>query len=123
MSLAPIGADRQAKIRSLFEMQNKSSKQNATTCGIRGDNLAATLRDAIEDMMSDDMPRGDVISDMASAASIDVGTVNQIVPEDPGTDVSINCPPMARLEGFASALEIPVERLISAAEDDGCTYE
>ena len=34
---------------------------------------------------------------------------------------TIDCPPRSRLEGFAELLGVSVNRLIRAAEDDGCS--
>ena len=80
----------------------------------RGDSLANELNQIID---GKSMDRADVLDAMASAASISVSTVNQIL------NGSIDCPPLARLEGFASALSVSIGRLISAAEGDGCEYD
>ena len=63
------------------------------------------------------MPRSEIVAEMASAAGISTNTVNQIL------NAGINCPPLERLEGFAEVLDVSVERLIDAAEEDGCEYE
>ena len=54
--------------------------------------------------------------DLGNAAGISESTVSQIM------DGSIFCPPRNRLEGFADLLNVPVSRLITAAEADGCDY-
>ena len=81
-----------------------------------GANLGRLLDRLIEEQVTEDRPRADVVSDMGDAAGIDSGTVNQIVAGD------INCPPMERLEGFAEVLDVSVGSLVEAAESDGCMY-
>ncbi len=54
--------------------------------------------------------------ELGSAMGIDASTVGQIL------NGSINCPPLSRLEGAASALGTSFGRLRSAAERDGCDY-
>lgn len=82
----------------------------------KGTDLASLLNSRIEAQVSDDTSRSDIISQMARSAGIASGTVNGIL------DASINCPPINRLEGFASVLGVSVSRLRSAAESDGCEY-
>ena len=81
-----------------------------------GRKLAALLNRLIDAKATDARPRSDVIGAMADGAGIDAGTVNQIL------DASIDCPPLARLEGFARVLDESVERLKSAAGEDGCKF-
>lgn len=83
---------------------------------LKGARLATILNTAIDGMTDDDTSRGDVISQMARAAGIASGTVNQILAGD------INCPPLNRLEGFADVLGVSMSRLQGAAESDGCEY-
>ena len=78
-----------------------------------GSSLASLLNDLI-DSRSDS--RSDVINRMASAAGIEPSTVNQIL------SGSINCPPMERLAGFATALNTSTKRLEDAAKRDGCEF-
>gem|GEM_PF-3029471 len=69
---------------------------------VKGARLRALLDPAIERLMgSRDWSRAEVVEAMASAAGIDVGTVNQILTEGSG---SINRPPPGRLRGFARVL-------------------
>ena len=79
-----------------------------------GKALASFLEAQIE-KSSDD--RADVIERMGTAAGIDASTVNQILRED------IICPPLQRLRGFARALSVSADRLMSEAEKDGCKFE
>ena len=51
---------------------------------------------------------------LGTAARIAEGTVSQIM------SGSIICPPIARLNAFARHLDVPVSRLVRAAERDGC---
>ena len=55
-------------------------------------------------------------ADLAEAAGVDEDTMEQILSGD------INCPPRERLDGLAGLLDVPVSRLIDAAEEDGCDY-
>ena len=57
------------------------------------------------------------MSQLARAAGISTGTVNQIL------NAEINCPPLRRLEGFAEVLGVSTDAVIRAAEGDGCNYE
>lgn len=108
-SLVPIGADPQSTIRS--------AAQPSSCPATRGEQLAGTLNGLIDNAESEDYPRPDIVSDMGQAAGIDSGTVNQIL------NAEINCPPIDRLEGFASVLNTSLDRLVDAAEADGCTYD
>lgn len=69
-------------------------------------NLLAELRDERE--LSNDQ--------LGEAMGISASTVGQIIAGE------INCPPLSRLEGAASALGTSLSRLRSAAERDGCDY-
>lgn len=80
-------------------------------------NLTSLLNSAIDELVNDDTTRSDVMARMGSAGGISESTVEQILSE------SINCPPLRRLRGFARALGISAERIISAAESDGCEYD
>jgi len=82
-----------------------------------GEALAAELNRLIDNQVTEERTRDDVIAEMASAAGIDESTVNQILRGE------INCPPVERLEGFASVLDVAVSDLVSAAEEDGCVFE
>lgn len=81
-----------------------------------GARLASLLNSAIDDKITDDKSRSDVIQEMATAASISPGTVNQIL------NASINCPPLNRLRGFSRVLSPSFASMQSAAENDGCEY-
>lgn len=82
----------------------------------QGAELASVLTSAINGLASEDQPEGQIIDEMADAAGIEPGTVRQIL------DGSINCPPIERLEAFASVLDVPVETLVEAGNRDGCDY-
>ena len=98
----------------------KKKSANRTVCGINaGANLARVLNDAIEsevESRGEDATEADVIGEMAEAAGISPSTVNQILSGD------INCPPIQRLQGFAEVLDVTVDDLTSAGEEDGCNY-
>lgn len=55
-------------------------------------------------------------ADLAEAVGVDEDTMQQIL------DGEINCPPRGQLDGLADLLDVPVSRLIGAAEEDGCDY-
>jgi HK97 family phage prohead protease len=79
--------------------------------------LGRLLDETIDDEVTDDRTRGDIIDDMAGAAGIAPDTVRNII------NGSIDCPPLDRLEGFAETLSgVSINQLISAAERDGCEY-
>jgi hypothetical protein len=82
-----------------------------------GQNLANLLNGHIDDMVTDDTPRSDIVAEMASAAGIEPGTVNEILTND------IPCPPLIRLEGFSEVLPASLSAITEAAEEDGCSYE
>ena len=82
-----------------------------------GESLGSLLDGLVDDRVTDERSRADVIQEMADAADISTGTVNQIVRGD------IDCPPRDVLVGLASALGVGVGRLTSAAESDGCNYD
>jgi len=83
----------------------------------RGRNLSRVLTDLVNGKTTEERPRESIISDMASNAGIEPGTVNQIL------DGDIDCPPLDRLRGFAESLGVPLSRLQNAAEEDGCSYD
>lgn len=85
--------------------------------GQRGENLAGFLNEVITGLISDDRPAEMIIAELADAAGIDASTVSQILAGE------INCPPLERLEGFATSLGVPVADLVAAAEADGCKYD
>lgn len=77
----------------------------------KGESLARYL----EQQMGDD--RSEAVMRMAQEAGISENTVNQILRGE------IECPPRDRLQGFAEALGVSVSSVISAAEQDGCSYD
>lgn len=100
-----------------FDANEDAAKLNALLPTITlGATLARVLNEAIDETVTDDRSRGDVIADMASAAGISANTVSQILNE------SIDCPPLQRLEGFAEVLPLTQTQIINAAEADGCEY-
>lgn len=83
-----------------------------------GESLANRLNNAIDGMVSEQATRADIVEEMASAAGIDTSAVNKIL------NAEIDCPPLDRLEGFASVLQgVSTASLRSAAESDGCNYD
>jgi len=82
----------------------------------KGRRLAARLNELIDARITDDRSRADIVQAMGRAAGIDAGTVNEIL------EGSIDCPPLRRLQGFASVLDATPDELRRAAEQDGCNY-
>ena len=80
----------------------------------KGQSLGAFLSEAIDSMEDD---RSDVVTRMASAASIEENTVNSIL------SGSITCPPLERLRAFARVLNISMDSILDAGNEDGCEYE
>ena len=78
-------------------------------------NLAETLKTAIGD--GDDPI--EKMQAMASAAGIEMPAVQQLLDAGGGDR---EFPTLKHLEGFAEALDIPVETLVGAAAKDGCFY-
>ena len=89
----------------------RSPEYDTTAAEVRGDQLAALLRELRDE-------RGLTNADLGRAAGIDESTVGGILQGDSG----INCPPLNRLRGFAELLEVPLARIQEAAEADGCSY-
>ena len=83
---------------------------------LKGTGLAELLNSEVDAQVDDDTSQADVVAQMARAAGISSGTVNEIL------NASINCPPLRRLEGFAEVLGVSMARLRTAAEADGCEY-
>lgn len=81
-----------------------------------GENGASLLNGIIDDQVTEDRTRADIIADMAQAAGIDESTVNDIL------NANINCPPTDRLQGFAESLDVAADTIIAAFEQDGCAY-
>jgi len=107
VSVTPIGADRQAKIRSLIELNGFEMKQ-PTSCG----SLSAELNDQIDEIGK----RSEVISDMASASGLSESSVEAILDGD-ASELTRDA-----LDGFSYALESNVGDLVAAANQDGCKY-
>lgn len=82
----------------------------------RGSSLGAVIDSAVEDMVTDTTTKGDILEQVGSAAGISGNTVGKIIAGD------INCPPIERLEGFASVLGVTLQSLLTAAGSDGCEY-
>jgi ATP-dependent protease ClpP protease subunit/transcriptional regulator with XRE-family HTH domain len=102
-----------SQLLNKYKMCEQCNKEN----GIKnGASLTATLNRAVDAMTDDSTTRGQIIEQMASAAGISASTVNQILAGD------IDCPPLRRLEGFASVLDISMKSIIDAGTRDGCNY-
>ena len=96
--------------------QTPSTPDNAGHETEFGSKLAGVLNRAIDSKETKDRPRAAIIDDMGKAGGIAAGTVNQIL------EGSINCPPIERLRGFARVLDVSVETLTAAGNEDGCKY-
>lgn len=84
---------------------------------LKGQRLGNLISDAIDEMTTEDMGRGDVIERVARGGGISGSTLNQIIAGE------IDCPPMTRLRGFASELRgVTMSQLEAAGIADGCPY-
>lgn len=81
---------------------------------IRGKSLAAAIESALPE---DSTARQFQLRKLAKAADVSVATVHMLI------GGKLNCPTKKTLELFASVLDVPVSRLVSAAKQDGCVYE
>jgi hypothetical protein len=95
ISLTPIGADRDAKIRAAIALRESAPRQT------RHDELAAELDDLIIDT---GLPRDEVVNDMATAAGVSTSVVNEILEGNVA-------PEAEQLDGFAAVLETETESL------------
>ena len=99
------------------EYERALTKNDSDERGQRGRNLATYLNRQIDKKVTDDLSRSDIVAQMARAADISNGTVNQIL------NGETDCPPLRRLTGLARALDVSENATIGAAEKDGCEYE
>lgn len=97
----------------------KNAPQKYTVTYKNGEQLGNLLDRAIDQAVDDGdyENRTDAKEAAADEAGIAVSTLDSILAGD------INCPPLKRLEGFASALPVSVDDQINAAENDGCEYD
>lgn len=96
----------------------KNEEETTDEAVQNGSSLASALQAKIDMILAEDeeSSQAEIVESIAEAAGIDAGTVNQILNGD------INCPPLERLEGFASALSMSMDEIVTAAEADGCAY-
>lgn len=129
----------ESKRRTKMPQSNPTSRaaqgRRPASCQLQaGENLAEMLNGAIQREVdnragddADESERNDiedqVIQEMADASGdestqqIEPTTVRNIL------NAGINCPPLVRLEGFASVLPgVSRDDLVEAAESDGCDY-
>ena len=81
---------------------------------IKGKSLSAFIEVALPE---DVTRRSFVMRKMAKQAEVSLTTVHMLV------GGKLNCPTRKTLEVFADCLDVPVDRLLSAAKRDGCEYE
>jgi DNA-binding Xre family transcriptional regulator len=82
--------------------------------GIKGKALSAAIESALPE---DSTRRQFEMRKLAKAADVSLATIHLLV------GGKLNCPTRKTLEKFAEVLDVPVSRLISAAKQDGCSYE
>ena len=96
-----------------FPMNTEADLLGFKSMNTKGSNLVSILNDKIDEMTSDDdVSRADVVQRLASAARITTDTVNAILNQE------INQPPMNRLRAFAKVLNVSLDKLEGATEDD-----
>jgi len=113
----PAYPDTDVAVRSHNEFRNERGHKMPRK-EKRGQSGAKFLNDQIDSMVEadEDLSRGDVLKMMAFEASIAVPTVQEILAGE------IDCPPRNRLAGFARALPVTQDQILSAFERDGCEY-
>jgi len=85
---------------------------------IKGENLASLLENAIEDMVTDDRSRSDIVEEIAQEANLTSSTINQIL------NGGINCPTARPVNAFASLVRgVSRDDIINAMQRDGCEGE
>ncbi len=83
----------------------------------KGTALITLINGRIEDISREgDLSRANIIQSMAEESDSSPSVVNDIML---GT---VNCPSIKQLESFAIVLEVPIDELKSAAEQDGCEF-
>jgi len=102
------------------EVQPKQEKKepklkSVETIQTKGDALGSLLSNAVDDLVTDDLSRSEIVEDLAEEAGIEASTINQILSGE------INCPPFeSRVLPIGSHLGISQSALESAYMDDGC---
>lgn len=93
--------------------------QQGTVRPVRqGDSLSNVLKGAIAERLDDtDEDEEDVLGEVAEKAGMDQSTVDAIA------EGRIVCPPRERLSAFAEELDVSMDDLVSAWEDDGCASD
>ena len=82
-----------------------------------GAQLGALISGAIDEMVTEETPRADIVAVVAEAGGIEAETLNQIINGD------IDCPPLDRLAGFATELDgVTAAALEEAGLADGCPF-
>lgn len=90
------------------EMQHKLT-------GKFGAALSKMMEEAIESKMAkEELSREDVINALSAAAGVTVKTIGNILA------AKSNCPSIARMEAFASVLDLSIQAVLESAEIDGC---
>lgn len=105
-SSEPVQAVRRAMNR-FFDWVGRNAVPQPPASFAEG-SLASVLESGIEDLTSDERSRADIVQDMADAAGIEPGTVNQILRGD------IEEVPDERLSGFAEVLDVSMDTMQNA---------
>lgn len=82
-----------------------------------GAGLASLVLGLLQARVTDDTPLETVINDVAGAAGVDAVAISSMIDAE-----SMECPTGDVLMAVATALDIAVDDLKSAAESDGCMY-
>jgi len=83
-----------------------------------GESLGARLRELIDEAVTEDTAREDVVDDIvADSGGMDRSTINAII------EGEIQCPPPDRFRAFSEVLDTTMDELLRAAEEDGCEYD
>jgi transcriptional regulator with XRE-family HTH domain len=75
-----------------------------------GQKLASTLNSLINSKATDDLPRADIVANLAEAAGLEVDAVEEILQGE-------TSPPLEDLRGFAQVLDVDPEELLEDEEE------
>lgn len=120
LALAGVETERQAPRRREGELANPSRARLALDffCGIRGERLSSLLEQQLCGR-TDGVAAGEVLSEMVRAQG---GDLTMVDAAKRALSPVIDWPTHARLEGIASALDLPTSDVIDAATADGARY-
>jgi hypothetical protein len=116
-ALSESGIDGSAVDTDTLTQSLKESMIANNTSETKGSSLSNLLEPLVSEAAEDeDVDEADIMGRIAEAAGMDESTIANIVNGD------IQCPDQDRFRAFAEVLDVTVEELVEAAEQDGCDY-